>query len=148
VAILDGRDLSTCRRFAGYLADRSICTSLVELDEAHRRLWIRLASVSRFSVALDCAAADTLIDTLEQMDSCALCCETEHGERWLEARRNLEPTMIPHSERRLSAPPNGAPMQLYLHLGEALDDQIDVTLTRPATLALVAHLRVCRASMR
>ena len=51
MAILDGRDLSTCRRFTGYLADRSICTSLVELDEAHRRLWIRLASVSRFCVA-------------------------------------------------------------------------------------------------
>jgi hypothetical protein len=148
VAILDGRDLSTCRRFAGYLADRSICTSLVELDEAHRHLWIRLASVSRFSVALDSAGTDMLIDALETMDSCALRCETDHGARLLHAHRSQEPTLIPQSERRLSAPPNGAPMRLYLHLGEALDDQIDVTLTRPATLALVAHLRVCRATMR
>jgi hypothetical protein len=148
VAILDGRDLSTCRRFAGYLADRSICTSLVELDEAHRRLWIRLASVSRFSVALDSAATDMLIDALETMGSRALDCETEHGTRRLHAHRSEAPNLIPHSERRLSAPPNGAPMRLYLHLGETLADQIDVTLTRPATLALVTHLRVCHAMMR
>jgi hypothetical protein len=148
VAILDGRDLSTCRRFAGYLADRSICTSLAELDEAHRRLWIRLASVSRFSVALDTAATDMLINALETMDSCAVRCEDEHGAQRLLAHRDPEPTVIPHSERRLSAPPNGAPMRLCLHLGERPDDHIDVTLTRPATLALVAHLRVCRAAMR
>jgi hypothetical protein len=147
VAILDGRDLSTCRRFAGYLADRSICTSLVELDEAHRRLWIRLASVSRFSVALDTAATDVLIDTLDGMGTCAVRCEHEHGDRLLEAGPTPQQTVIPHSERRLSAPPNGYPMRLYLHLDDGSDDRIDVTLTRPATVALVEHLRACRAAM-
>lgn len=147
MAILDGRDLSTCRRFAGYLADRSICTSQVELDEAHRRLWIRLASVSRFSVALDTAATDLLIETLHSTGSCALRCEHQLGQRLLGAIPNCEPTVIPHSERRLSAPPHGRPMRMYLHLGDRADDRIDVTFTRPATLALVAHLRNCRAAM-
>lgn len=147
MAILDGRDLSTCRRFAGYLADRSICTSLVELDEAHRRLWVRLASVSRFSVALDTTATDLLITTLDEMGVCAVRCEHEHGERRLGAHPNPDPTVIPHSERRLSTPPFGQPMRLYLHLGDGQDDRIDVTLTRPATEALVAHLRTCRAAM-
>jgi hypothetical protein len=148
VAILDGRDLSTCRRFAGYLADRSICTSLVELDETHQRLWIRLASVSRFSVALDTAATDRLIETLDEMGVCAVHCEHEHGQRLLGADPNPEPAIIPHSERRHSCPPNGRPMRLYLHLGEDPHDRIDVTLTWPATVALVTHLRECRAAMR
>lgn len=147
MAILDGRDLSTCRRFAGYLADRSICTSQVELDEGHERLWIRLASVSRFSVALDPSATDLLIETLNTTGTCAVRCEHEHGQRLLGAHPNHEPTVIPQSERRLSAPPHGRPMRLYLHLGEADTDRIDVTFTRPATLALLAHLRACRAMM-
>jgi hypothetical protein len=147
VAILDGRDLSTCRRFTGYLADRSICTSLVELDETHRRLWIRLASVSRFSVALDRNAATLLIDALDEVGTCAVRCDHEHGPRLLGARPNPEPWVIPHSERRFSAPPHGGPMRLYLHLNEDADDRIDVTLTRPNTLALVDHLRACHAAM-
>jgi hypothetical protein len=147
VAILDGRDLSTCRRFTGYLADRSICTSLVELDETHRRLWIRLASVSRFSVALDRGAADLLIDNLVEMGTCAVSCEDEHGPRLLGAHPNLEPSVIPHSERRFSAPPHGRPMGLYLHLGTAPADRIDVTLTWPSTVALVDHLRSCATLM-
>jgi hypothetical protein len=140
VAILDGRDLSTCRRFAGYLADRSICTSLVELDDTHSRLWIRLASVSRFSVALDKAATDLLIDTLDSASACAVRCTHEHGQRLLGADPAPEPTVIPQSERRRA----GQAMRLYLHLD---DDSIDVTLTRPAVEALVAHLRCCRAMM-
>jgi hypothetical protein len=147
VAILDGRDLSTCRRFTGYLADRSICTSLVELDETHRRLWIRLASVSRFSVALDQDATTQLIDALDEVGTCAVRCDHEHGPRLLGARPNPEPWVIPHSERRFSAPPHGGPMRLYLHLSEEADDRIDVTLTRPATLGLVDHLRSCHAAM-
>ncbi|HVV20031.1 MAG TPA: hypothetical protein VHF06_11390 [Pseudonocardiaceae bacterium] len=147
MAILDGRDLSTCRRFAGYLADRSICTSLVELDEAHRKLWIRLASVSRFSVALDASATDLLIETLDTGGACAVHCEHEHGPRLLGANPNEDPSVIPHSERRLSAPPHGRPMRLYLHLGDKTDDQIAVTFTQPATQALLAHLRACRAAM-
>jgi hypothetical protein len=148
VAILDGRDLSTCRRFAGYLADRSICTSLVELDETHQRLWIRLASVSRFSVALDQAATDRLIEALDGMGVCAVHCEHEHGQRLLGADPNPAAGLIPHCDRKLSSPPNGCPMRLYLHLGEDPYDRIDVTLTRPDTVALVTHLRDCRASMR
>jgi hypothetical protein len=147
VAILDGRDLSTCRRFAGYLADRSICTSLVELDDTHHRLWIRLASVSRFSVALDMAATDLLTDTLDSASACAVRCAHEHGPRLLGADPDPEPVAIPHSERRLSAPPHGQAMRLYLHLGQDARDRIDVTLTRPAVEALVTHLRGCRAMM-
>ena len=147
MAILDGRDLSTCRRFTGYLADRSICTSLVELDEAHRQLWIRLASVARFSVALDKAAVDVLIETLDSAAACALRCEHAHGQRLLGANPNCAPTVIPQSERTLSTPPHGRPMRMYLHLGDGADDRIDVTFTRPATSALVDHLRACRAAM-
>lgn len=147
MAILDGRDLSTCRRFTGYLADRSICTSQVELDETHRRLWIRLASVSRFSVALDHAAACQLIVNLVDVGTCAVRCEHEHGPRLLGAHPNPEPSLIPHSERRFSAPPHGRAMRLYLHLGDDPMDRIDVTLTRPSTEALVEHLRWCAATM-
>jgi hypothetical protein len=143
VAILDGRDLSTCRRFAGYLADRSICTSLVELDETHRRLWIRLASVTRFSVALDGAATTTLIEALAVPAACAVPCEHEKGDHVLRADPVTEPVVIPHSERR-----NGRPVRLALHLGDAEIDRIEVILPRPATDALVAHLRACRATMR
>jgi hypothetical protein len=38
-------------------------------------------------------------------------------------------------------------MRLYLHLSEDTDDRIDVTVTRPATLALVDHLRACHTAM-
>ena len=142
MAILDGRDLSTCRRFAGYLADRSICTSLVELDEAHRRLWIRLASVTRFSVALDGAATTTLIDALASTTACAVPCEHAKGDHVLRAGPVTEPVVVPHTERR-----DGRPVRLTLHLGEADVDRIEVVLPRRATDALVAHLRTCRASM-
>lgn len=147
MAILDGRDLSTCRRFAGYLADRSICTSLVELDETHRRLWIRLASVCRFSVALDRDATDLLIATLADAGACAVRCEHERGPRLLGANPNPDPNVIPHSERRFSAPPHGRPMRVYLHLDDSSVDRIDVTLTRPAVVDLVDHLRHCRSMM-
>jgi hypothetical protein len=146
VAILDGRDLATCRRFTGYLADRSICTSLAELDEVHRRLWIRLASVSRFSVALDTAAADLLIDTLAESGTCAVRCEHATGGALLGADPAPVPAVIPHSDRRLDTR-SGQPMRLYLHLGEAPADRIDVTLGGPATDGLIAHLRECRAAM-
>jgi hypothetical protein len=147
VAILDGRDLSTCRRFTGYLADRSICTSQVELDETHRHLWIRLASVSRFSVALDLAATNQLIDSLVDTGTGAVRCDHAHGPRLLGVHPNPEPSLIPHSERRFSAPPNGPAMRLYLHLGTDPADRIEVTLTRPSTLTLVEHLRTCTITM-
>jgi hypothetical protein len=147
VAILDGRDLSTCRRFPGYLADRSICTSLVELDEAHRRLWIRLASVSRFSVALDREAAARLIDTLDGTGTCAVRCDHEHGPRLLGVHPNRDPSVIPVAERRCGAYADGGPMRLYLHLSEEAVDRIDVTFTRPSTQALLNHLNVCHATM-
>jgi hypothetical protein len=147
VAILDGRDLSTCRRFPGYLADRSICTSLVELDETHRRLWIRLASVSRFSVALDRQATELLIGALTEMGTCAIDCEHEHGRRLLGAHPNRDPSVIPVAERRFTQAIEGRPMRLCLHLGAAPVDRIDVTITRPATFSLIEHLRMCHSTM-
>lgn len=147
MAILDGRDLSTCRAFTGYLGDRTLCTSLAELDEAHRRLWIRLASVSRFSVALDRTAADRLIGALDAMDACAVPCEHHSGRRLLGTRPHQGPGPIPHSDRALSSPPHGRPMSVSLRLGDDAADRIDVTLTRPATVNLVNHLRRCRDAM-
>lgn len=147
MAILDGRDLSTCRRFPGYLADRSICTSQVELDETHRRLWIRLASVSRFSVALDRTATELLIDALAEMGTCAVRCDHERGPRLLGAHPNRDPSVIPVAERRFATVPDGGPMRLYLHLGSSEVDRIDVTFTRPATTKLIEHLRRCHAEM-
>jgi hypothetical protein len=153
VAILDGRDLSTCRGFAGYLADRSICTSLVELDETHRRLWIRLASVTRFSVALDRSATGHLIDTLTGADNDAdtrlgpalgsVPCEHERGSRVLGAGPDPEPAVVPHSERRFGP----RPTRLHLRVGDDARDRIEVTLPGRATEALVAHLRACLATM-
>lgn len=147
MAILDGRDLSTCRRFPGYLADRSICTSQVELDETHRRLWIRLASVSRFSVALDLPAAELLISALAEAGTCAVRCDHEQGPLLLGTHPNRDPSVIPVAERRFATTADGGPMRMYLHLGEAPVDRIDVTLTRPATVALIAHLRMCHGVM-
>ncbi|HEX9335512.1 MAG TPA: hypothetical protein VF892_06490 [Pseudonocardiaceae bacterium] len=147
MAILDGRDLSTCRRFPGYLADRSICTSLVELDETHRRLWIRLASVSRFSVALDRPSTELLIETLDETGTCAVRCEHEDGSLLLGAHPNRDPSVIPVADRRLTGAMDGRPMRLYLHLGADAVDRIDVTLIRPATVALVGHLRMCHMAM-
>lgn len=146
MAILDGRDLSTCRRFAGYLADRSICTSLVELDETHHWLWIRLASVSRFSVRLDISATDLLIDTLDSAGACAARCTHADGQRLLGADPAAEPGVIPHTDQNASGPP----MRLYLHLGDTgctTTDRIDVTFTRCDTVRLLGHLRTCRAQM-
>lgn len=146
MAILDGRDLSTCRRFAGYLADRSICTSLVELDEAHLRLWIRLASVTRFSVALDVAGVERLIDALVAQVACVVRCEHEKGAHVLRADPAPEPAVIPHSERRIAGR-DGHPFLLSLHLSEADVDRIEVILPRPTVDALVGHLLACRAAM-
>lgn len=150
MAILDGRDLATCRGFTGYLGDRSISTSLVELDEVHRRLWIRLASVSRFSVALDTTATDLLIDTLTESTTCAVRCEHADGPRLLGASPPPAPGLIPHGERRLDQLDERSrpPMRLYLHLGPADADRIEITLSGRATDALLAHLGTCRAAMR
>lgn len=147
MAILDGRDLSTCRRFPGYLADRSICTSLVELDAAHRQLWIRLASVSRFSVALDRAATALLIETLAEMGTCAVRCDHERGPRLLGAHPNRDPSVIPVADRRFTGITDGGPMRMYLHLGADAVDRIDVTFTRSATTTLIEHLRRCHTEM-
>jgi hypothetical protein len=146
VAIVDGRDLATCLRFTAYLADRSTCTNLVELDENHHRLWLRLASVCRFSVALDGAATDVLINALHRMDVRAVRCEYSAGSRLLAVRPADDPTVIPQRERRLSAPPNGCPMRLSLQ-PDAGDSGIEMTLTRPTTVTLVDHLRRCRTAM-
>jgi hypothetical protein len=117
------------------------------LDETHRRLWIRLASVSRFSVALDAAATEQLIEALAEMGTCAVRCDHERGRRLLGAHPNRDPSVIPVAERRFSTLPDGGPMRLYLHLGASEVDRIDVTFTRPATRTLIEHLRTCHSEM-
>jgi hypothetical protein len=117
------------------------------LDEAHRRLWIRLASVSRFSVALSRAAAEQLIDALERMGTCAVPTHHDDGPRLLCVQPNRDPSVIPVAERRCAAFADGCPMRMYLHLSEDAADRIDVTFTHPVTRALLDHLRVCHEGM-
>jgi hypothetical protein len=147
VAIVDGRDLATCLLFPAYLADRSTCTSLVELDETHRRLWLRLASLSRFSVALDQAATDVLIGSLDRALAGAVRCEHAEGMVVVRVRPAADLTVIPQRERRLSLPPNRGPMRISLHVNDNPAHEIDMILTRPTTIDIVAHLRRCRIAM-
>jgi hypothetical protein len=147
VAIVDGRDLATCLHFPGYLADRSTCTSLVELDETHRRLWLRLASLARFSVALDQQATDALIGSLDRTIAGAVRGEHTDGMAVVRMRPTDDLSVIPQRERRLSLPPNRRPMRISLHLPDDPAPGIDMILTRPTTIDIVAHLRRCRVTM-
>lgn len=146
--MVDGRDLSTCRLFTGYLPGYRTCTTQVELDAPHQRLWMHLASVSRFSVALDAPAVDVLADTLEQGAVCAVPCHhDERGEVLLGAHPHVEAGMVPYAERGFDARLDGGPMQVYLHLDHAEADRIEIAFTSAVTAALVDHLRTCRADM-
>ncbi len=146
--MVDGRDLSTCRLFTGYLPGYRTCTTQVELDAPHQRLWVHLASVSRFSVSLDAAAVDVLATTLERGGVCAVPCRhDERGDVLLGAHPHLEPGVVPYADRGFDARLDGGPMQLYLHLDETDADRIEIAFTGAVTASLVDHLRTCRVDM-
>jgi hypothetical protein len=146
--MVDGRDLSTCRLFTGYLPGYRTCTTQVELDAPHQALWVHLASVSRFSVALGISSVDVLASCLDQNNVCAVPCQhDERGRVLLGAHPHVESGVVPYAERGFDAQLHGGPMQLYLHLDDADSNRIEITFTRAVTSALVDHLRTCRADM-
>lgn len=147
-SMVDGRDLSTCRLFTGYLPGYRTCTTQVELDAPHHRLWVHLASVARFSVSLDAAAVDMFASTLDQDGVCVVpCCHDEHGGVLLGTHPHTDNGVVPYAERDFDTQLDGGPMQVYLHLTDAAPDRIEITFTRAVTATLVDHLRACRADM-
>lgn len=138
---LADRDLRSLRRYVGYLPDRQRCTSQVELDAEHRRLWVRLASVTRFSVSLDAEAVGMLIETLEQGTVCAVPCRREDRVRWLlGAGPPTEPGMLPLFERAANIDYAGGPMRLSL---DYPDERIEIVFTPAVVTGLVEHLQLC-----
>lgn len=117
--MVDGRDLSTCRLFTGYLPGYRTCTTQVELDAPHERLWVHLASVSRFSVSLESGAVDVVATTLEQGGVCAVPCDHEdRGRVLLGAHPHVEPGVVPYAERGSDGKWGGGPILVYLHLDD------------------------------
>jgi hypothetical protein len=109
---------------------------------------MHLASVSRFSVALDTDAVDVLAAALDENTVCSVPCHHEEcGRVLLGAHPHVESGVVPYAERGFDAQLNGGPMQVYLHLDEADHNRIAITFTRSVTSALVAHLRTCRVDM-
>jgi hypothetical protein len=147
VHMVDGRDLSTCRLFTGYLPGYRTCTTQVELDAPHHRLWVHLASVSRFSVALDSGATDVLAAALAAGQVCAVPCQHQSGRVLLGAHPDLEPGVVPYAERDFATRPDASPMRIYLHLDDSEPNRIEITFTPSVTGALVDHLRTCRDDM-
>jgi hypothetical protein len=146
--MVDGRDLSTCRLFTGYLPGYRTCTTQVELDAPHNYLWVHLASVARFSVALTAEAVDELATALHGDCVCVVsCCHERHGKVLLGVHPHTEPGVVPYADRGFDAELDGGPMRIYLYLGEAEADRIEITFTRAVIDTLVDHLRVCRAGM-
>lgn len=146
--MVHGRDLSTCRLFTGYLPGYRTCTTQVELDASHERLWIHLASVSRFSVELVAAAVEELATTLARNAVCAVSCRHDrHGQVLLGASPHTEPDVMPYAERGFDTQLDSGPMRLYLHLDDTEPNRIAITFTAVVTSALVAHLRACRSDM-
>ncbi|HEX3787522.1 MAG TPA: hypothetical protein VHW44_06655 [Pseudonocardiaceae bacterium] len=145
----EGRDLSTCRLFTGYLPGYRTCTTQVELGASHRRLWVHLASVTRFSVALVADAVDVLTTTLEDDGVCAVpCWHEQRGQFLLGVHPHAEPGVVPYSEREFAAQLTGGPMGVYLHLGPTESERVEIAFTRAVTDSLVEHLRSCRYAMR
>lgn len=145
----EGRDLSTCRLFTGYLPGYRTCTTQVELGASHRRLWVHLASVARFSVALVVDAVDVLTATLDSDGVCAVpCWHDRGGQVLLGVHPHTEPGVVPYSEREFGTQFTGGPMGVYLHLGPAESERLEIAFTRAVTKSLVEHLRSCRDSMR
>jgi hypothetical protein len=146
-SMVDGRDLSTCRLFTGYLAGYRTCTTQVELDASHHRLWVHLASVSRFSVALDANATDVLAAALADSQVCAVPCQHDSGRVLLGAHPDVEPGVVPYADREFDARLDVSPMRLYLYLDETEANRIQITFTPSVTASLVDHLRTCRDGM-
>jgi hypothetical protein len=145
----EGRDLSTCRLFTGYLPGYRTCTTQVELSASHRRLWVHLASVARFSVGLVAGSVEVFISTLEGEGACAVPAEhDQRGRVLLGAHPHSEPGVVPYSEREYSARFTGGPMGVYLNLGPNEPDRVEIAFTRVVIDELVAHLRSCRYAMR
>jgi hypothetical protein len=148
LAVVDGRDLSTCRLFTGYLPGYRTCTTQVELDAPHRRLWVHLASVARFSVSLGSSDVDVLAIMLAEDGAGAVRCRhEEHGGVLLGLHPHTEPGVVPYADRDFDGKLDGGPMRIYLHLDEAELNRIEITFTRAVTDTLIAHLRACRAEM-
>jgi hypothetical protein len=147
VHMVDGRDLSTCRLFTGYLPGYRTCTTQVELDAPHHRLWMHLASVSRFSVALDPDATDVLASALADGQVCAVPCRHDSGRVLLGAHPDVGPGVVPYAAREFDAGQRSAPMRVYLYLDETEANRIEITFTPSVTEALVDHLRTCRDDM-
>jgi hypothetical protein len=148
LAVVDGRDLSTCRLFTGYLPGYRTCTTQVELDAAHHRLWVHLASVARFSVSMASSDVDVLTITLAQDGVTAVqCLHDYHGRVLLGVHPHTEPGVVPYADRDFDSKLDGGPMRLYLHLDDTERNRIEITFTRLVTDTLVAHLRDCRTKM-
>jgi hypothetical protein len=146
--VVDGRDLSTCRLFTGYLPGYLTCTTQVELDAAHQLLWVHLASVARFSVSMASADVDVLAITLAHDGVTAVRCHHDgYGRVLLGVHPHTEPGVVPYADRDFDSKLDGGPMRLYLHLDETERNRIEITFTRLVTDTLVAHLRACRARM-
>lgn len=146
--MVEGRDLSTCRLFTGYLPGYRTCTTQVELSASHHHLWVHLASVARFSVALGMDSVDVLALTLETEDVCAVPAEHEdHGRVLLGVHPHTEAGVLPYAEREFAHRFTGGPMGLYLKLGATERDGVEIAFTRGVIDTLVEHLRNCRYAM-
>jgi hypothetical protein len=144
----EGRDLSTCRLFTGYLPGYRTCTTQVELSASHRRLWVHLASVSRFSVGLPASSVEVFTTTLHTEGACAVPAEhDQRGRVLLGAHPHTEPGVVPYSEREYTARFTGGPMGVYLNLGPNDSDRVEIAFTRAVIEDLVEHLRNCRCAM-
>jgi hypothetical protein len=144
----EGRDLSTRRLFTGYLPGYRTCTTQVELSASHRRLWVHLASVARFSVSLVASSVEVLTSTLAGEGACAVPADHEHrGRVLLGAHPHTEQGVVPYSEREYSARFTGGPMGVYLNLGQTEQERVEIAFTRAVTEDLVTHLRNCRFAM-
>lgn len=146
--MVEGRDLRTCRLFRGYLPGYRTCTTQVELDAPHQLLWVHLASVARFSVALTADAADEFATALQRDCVCIVSGSHErHGKVLLGVHPHTENGVVPYADRGFDTELDGGPMRIYLYLGDAEADRIEITFTRAVTDTLVDHLRACRAEM-
>jgi hypothetical protein len=109
--------------FAGCRVGGDRCTTEIELDAERRWLWVRLASMARFSVALDVDAVDILAETLTDGSVCAVPCQHKDRGRWL----------LCASTERLSL--------------DCPDDRIEIVFTPAVITHLVDHIRRCQAAM-
>jgi hypothetical protein len=109
---------------------------------------MHLASVSRFSVALEGGAVDVLAAALAANAVCAVpCLHDGSGRVLLGAHPLIEAGVVPYAERGFDARLDTGPMLIYLHVDETDANRIEITFTATVTSELVDHLRTCRADM-